>query len=239
MDIQDTNPGAGDLPEVKKADSQDLMKNMKAEFDRKLSDMNATLQRTMEEQKQLLSSLAAPKQDVVDEDIEDVWFKDPKKAMSIVEKRVEEKFNRKLESEKSANSAKQAVITELVSNYPELNDNNNEMTKRVYELLGSVPSGGFDPRDLKMAALQAAQELDIKPVTKRVKKAKEQDVDEEDYFDVPTRRGRSRDVESEGGEGKLNKVTETWAQLLGLNTSDPKVKANLIKNSKRNWTKFS
>jgi hypothetical protein len=212
-DVKDENPSA----------PQDEIKNLKAEFSRKMSNIEQTNKQLADSQAALLAQLQsmAPKPAAEkSEKLSDLMYSDPeayaKKVLDEAERRADARFDSRL----NAQSRQQQVIAELVNQFPELNDGDHDFTKAAVAKFNSMSDDlKNSPVAYKTAVMEAALEAGIKPKNKRS--------EDEAYVGRPSgSSGGSRSRKSQD----IDPRTAAFAELVGLDISKPEVKER-IKNS--------
>ena len=208
-------------PDPIKDKNTDPITQLKGEFNRKLGDTNKLIEQMAETNKALTAKLEAlvnpktpPKKE---ESLDALMYSDPKRYTQLIEERATSKAVEIVRAETQGQGMIQARIAELVAEYPELSDNNSDLTKQTVELLKGVNAmQKADPTTYEYAVLKAAQHLDVKPKSKRPK--------QEDDFIAPTysspkaRQGRQT-------EDRVIKENKDFAKQVGVNLDDDKKKA--------------
>lgn len=204
----------------------DPLKNLKAEMERKLSNSEARLSELQKTNELLFSKLnelttpkaaPAPQKQV---SMSDLLYSNPEEYARIIEERAMERVAAQQQRAQKVNG----VISQLAQEFPELSDNNSSLTKRAVEIYNSLPPEEKQSSlSYRLAVKDAADELGLKPKSKRP-------VDDEPSFGSSGRSAPRR-------KDKLNPMTEVWATALGLDPSDPKVKARLVERQNRDWHK--
>lgn len=224
-DTKGTNPG-----------SEDPIKNIKGEFDRKLGNMEqkmSTLQQTNEQLLAQLKSMSAPKPaPKVDSKLDTVWFDKPEEAaeeiVSRAERRIEEKFAKHAE----ANARQQSTLANLVSEFPELNSSGHELTKKAIEIYSSLSDEEKrSPIAYKAAVKEAALDLGYKPMAKRSE-------EEQDFAlrGTPSYGNERRATKS----NKIDPQVAEFAALLGLDLEkNPEAKKRIVaKHNRRTYNSY-
>jgi hypothetical protein len=186
------------------------LNNLKSEMNRKLDSLKP----------------APPKKQEEEEDLDTLMISEPAKAAKIIEERAEARIMNKLnQNQKVTNS-----VNQIVSDYPELADQNSDLYKKAVEIYSTLDEAErTSPVAYKYAVKEAAEALGVKPKSKRPQ------VDED--FDPPSygqgqRRRRQRDA-------SLSDATVEFAQRMGLNPKkDEALKKRLEQHSQRNWRKW-
>lgn len=205
------------------ATAQPDLTNLKAEMDRKLTNIQDTLKQTTEALKQQLISMkpAANPQPINVKPFRDEFYEDEEAAIG---KKVAEGEKRILAAIEDR-TKKAETINALYREYPELQDEESPLTKKALELLKAYPDQ--TPASYRASVLEAAVTLDVLPKSKRSKES----VDE--YTGGGNDRGN-------GGKGKEPEVDLAFAERMGLDVKDEKVLARLKARagSRDSWTKY-
>lgn len=216
--------------ETKAPEAADPLKNLKAEFDRKLGNADsklAELQKTNELLMAKIQAMNTPAPVKKETSLTDLLYSDPEAYAREIESRAEAKALARVTAQQEKMNKVSNTIGALVNEYPELQDNGHSLSKRAVEIFSSLPDEEKQSSlSYKMAVKDAAEELGIKPRSKRP-------VDEEPSFSG-SYRSSSRSRKKEG----ISPVTEAWAEALGVNLKDEKVKARVLENQSRDWTKY-
>jgi hypothetical protein len=203
----------------------DPITNLKAEFSRKQSNIEAKLQESQAALQAIMAKLeekakpAEPKPGKVS------VFDDEEAYASSIEERVLTKVSKAQEVQ----SQYQSTAAQLYTQYPELNDTNSDIFKSTQEKLkGWTPEQLVkNPLLLKTAVYEAAAESGIKPKSKRSSES-------DDFALVggsPRKPGKPKD--------EVPEDVVAIAQLMGRDTSDPKVMNRLKETMKRkNWGQY-
>jgi hypothetical protein len=197
------------------------IENVKAEFNRKLSSLeasNAALQQRIEA---FMSQSTPPVSKSEEKRIGSLLFEDADKYAEVVAERAVAKAAEQV-SQMSQRQAEQAnVVGRLYQDYPELQDSSNPFTKAVLTKHSQLSrSEQQDTRMLRLIALETAAELEIQPVSKR-KQSQEGDI-----YGGRGNSGKQR-------ETALDNKTIEFARLLKLDVNDPKVIASLKARSNK------
>lgn len=224
------------------AEEQDRLANLQKEFERKLQNTtaqtNKQLQALADAQNQLLAQLSSVSSSKAsqaeDDDMESLMYSDPKAYAAKIEERATKKamesIQKSTETQNQQRYALQSAINEVVAQFPELGKSDHPMTQRVYDIVGTDPSR-IDPKDIKLAALQVATEMNIAPISKRNKQMKN-----DDFSGLPSSSSKSKPKRS---KNELSEGTKAWAVALGLDLRDPVTVKRLQARSKRDWLKPS
>lgn len=211
------------------ASAEDI-KNVKAEFDRKLGNIEKTNQALLAQ----LQVLAQPKPPVREaptkKPLKDLWYDDPDAAAKEIAAKATNDTLAQIRAENAVQQKKGNVIQGLYREYPELQDYDHPLTTKAVELFEKMTDEEkANPIAYKLAVKEAAEELDIK--TKAKRKPKEDD----DAFSLGGGKGGDKPARSKKS-GELDPKTVAFAKLVGLNTDDEKVLTSLKqKADRKNW----
>lgn len=192
--------------------SEDAIKNLKAEFQRKLDNQNTQMQ-------QLLASLT-PKP--ASETKRTSVFDDEEAFARSIEERTERRISEKLAQQSQHQTKYQSIVNQLTQEYPEANDTSSDLYKKAQEHFATLADDEkSSPLALKASVSAAAAELGLKPKSKRTTSSSE------GYVSASSSPSNNRNRED------IDSATLDFAQLMGLNTADSKVRANLQNRQKR------
>lgn len=231
--------------------SQDDIKNIKSEFDRKMSnlqemntklaDQNETLNSKLDI---VLSKFDTPKKSAPStEDLEDMQYTDPDKYNRIKQEQLDASIKTQISTAitdaDTTRDKKQQVLLQLSTDYPEINDANSTLYKKAIEV-GKQHDATFiqTPEGIKLAVIQAAGELGLLPVSKRLESSDERGIDMGEYIGGGS--GDSGDQNpNRNKKTKLDPKSIEVARLMGLDVNDKKVIESLEKRSNRkSWTRW-
>lgn len=221
MSEDKTNPPAD-------KEAPDAIKQIKSEFQRKHKETSDILSQIQQTQAALQATIeksiqsAQPKQ--VDTDDSDLMYSDPKAWRQKIKNEAKQEALNEMRSETYSQASVNQAIAQLAAEYPELSDNESDLTKKTVEILKGVSDAEkTNPRTYEYAVMKAAQGMDVKPRSKRP-------VAEEDFvapsYSSPQGRRSKRSSEQVVSQNK------DIASSFGLNLDDPKMKErylNLLK----------
>jgi hypothetical protein len=150
--------------------SPDLVTNLKAEMNRKISATEQQLAEVIRVNKALADQIGALTRPAAAKQpkLADMVYDDPEAFVATVEKRAEEKAWKRMEEVQSSQAAQTQTINQLYNTYPELADSDHPFTQKTLERYGQMSEAEKrDPRALKLAAMETAVDMDIKPKSKR------------------------------------------------------------------------
>jgi len=215
-DIKDGNASA----------SADPIKNLKAEMDRKLSNLQQTNEALIKQVQAMIQPKPAASSTASSAKLEDVWFDKPEEAASRIEERVLTKISKQQETAAKSN----ATIGQLVSEFPELSDNNSDLTKKAVEIYSSFSEDEkSSPVAYRAAVREAAMELGVSPKSKR------QASSEDDTFSIG---GSSSSREDRRAAKQMDQATLEFASIMGLDVNDKKVVERIKAKTKRNFNRY-
>ncbi|NIO44967.1 MAG: hypothetical protein GTN36_05450 [Candidatus Aenigmarchaeota archaeon] len=202
------------------------------EINTKYSSQSQQLEQLMNMQQQLVSQIQAANQDKEEmnyysdsEDLESLIISNPAEAI----KRISETVKKEVTTEINTNNYTNQVLTNLYSEYPELKDDNSDLTKKALQIHALHGEGRKkDPIAIKASVHEAALELGLLPTSKR----KSQSSDEYTF-------GASNNNRREkSSKTKVNDLTLAAAEAFGLDINDKAVVERLNKHSQRNFRKY-
>lgn len=214
------------------AQGDDRLTNLQAEFNRKLENQQAELKKLSDTNAALADQLKkvtpkpAPKEPQ-DEPLDQLFYKDPVAHAAKIKEMTKQEMREEFRRENEANQRMAGVINRLGQEYPEYNDPESTLTKKTLEIFGKMEeSDKKNPTSLRVAALEAAQELGVKPRSKRTD-------DDESFSMSGGGYSGNRSNRDQARPGKLDQRTEDLAALVGLKITDPKVKERLTQRAQR------
>jgi len=229
------NQNTGDNPPV-----EDPIKNLKSEFARK----NDNVLRELEGLKQQLGIIAdsaiqaaaATKQRQQasdDQEIDPVM--DPKGYAKKLEEKITRQMEEKMTKTMSSQASRQTELSQLVSQYPELQSGDSELTKTAVQIYNNLSEDEKQSKSAyRLAVATAAQELGVLPVNKR----KQTNQNSEDF--TVNQSSTNRPNRSTQKEQELDERTTEFARLLGRPVDDKKYQESLKKAANRkNWKKYT
>jgi len=214
----------------------DPIKQIKSEFGRKqdnvMNELNALKVQLGQIADTVIHAAAAKNKPEQDENIDPIV--DPKGYKESIKKELRKEMDQSLGMERERNT----VLSTLVSQYPELQRNDSELTQTALRIYNSLSaSEKASPSGYKVAVMQAAQEVGVLPVNKR-----KQSQSESDDFTLSNSNTSVRQKPSERAKDeKIDDKTLEFAKLLGRPTSDPKYIDSLkktITNRRKSWSRF-
>lgn len=217
MSENETPPSQG-APAAGEVNPGDEIKNLKAEFNRKMSNIeqtNAQLLALLQSQQQAKQQPApAP---AADSDIEKDWFERPTAAAEKLVSKAVNEATRAIHERDNMRNAYINTVQPLYQEYPELANAQSEFAKAaVAKLPANMKEEDYyrNPALVKAAVLEAAMEKGILPMSKR----KQTDSEGENFTVSSNSRATERAKSKESKD--LDQRTEDFARLLGKNLID-------------------
>lgn len=200
----------------------DEIKNLKAEMNRKMSNLEATNAQLLEQLK-TFAKPAAPAPASVAKKVS--VFDDEDQFAESVVSAAEERISKKLAAQQEAQAKHQQVIGGLMNEFPELGNNESELTKKANEIYASMSDEDKSHRlAIDSAVRRAALETGLKPKSKRTS-------DESESFSLGS--GGSGGSSRRNSDA-VNPLTEQFAKLMGVDPEKAKARAKARKNY-NNW----
>ena len=219
------------------------IENVQSEFNRKmtkLAEENSKLSQQLGELTGLVQQVVQPRQPAAsasqsdDGDLEDLAYKDPKAYARKIREQARNEAAQLVDARLNQNNANNAVLSQLGSEYPELNDANSELTLRSVEIYKRMSQADRNSSmAYKTAVRDAAADLGILPKGKRK-------VASGEGPDISSGNSSSQAAGSAQPKSKnLDSKTLAFAKLIGLDTSDKKTVERLKDRSQRaKWNKY-
>lgn len=213
-----------------------------AEMNRKFSQIQQENQRLSQQIEALTQSIVSSRSSQAtgttpqEENLEDLAFKDPRAYAAKVTERATQQAQRVVSETLTQQNRSNQILGQLVSDYPELNDANSELTTKavsIYKQLSEQERS--NPLSYKAAVRDAAAELGVLPKSKR-STAQEGEF----QFSASNPRGeQSSQSQSRRKDAELDNRTVAFAKLIGLNTEDKKVQERLkSRQTRKNWNRY-
>lgn len=212
--------------------ADDPIKNLKGEFGRKFGNLEEQTKHLSSQIQQIVNALNKPTSSPASTPEKKVSVFDDEEAYArSIEERAEARITAKLAEQEAIKAKYATVSTQLVTEFPELNDAKSPLMGRAQEIYLSLPEEERRHHlAMKAAVTEAAAELGMKPKSKRT-------ASEGDDFTLGGSSQASRPSKKSSDE--LNPATVKLAELMGLDVNDPKVMDRLKQRAKRkNWSKY-
>ena len=214
----------------------ELLKNTRAEMQRKTSNLEEKLAQTNAQLEQMLALVqqsVKPAESKSEKSARDLLYDAPEEFVA----HVTEKATRKAQEEARALAAQQSAINNVIadysSKYPEIAQQGSEAMQLAVKYGNELPKhlkGTAEGAELAMS--KAIAELGLAPVSRRKKASSEEP-------EVVGGAARSTNSQSKKPDAKLDDNTLALAQLMGVDLKDKKRVENLAKaTSRKNWLKY-
>lgn len=148
----------------------DPIKNLKAEMDRKLGNLETTssqllamMQKMQTPAPKHVAPLSSPK-------FGDLIFDKPEEAAQLIKNQARDEIKAELAEQNKVYTRQQSTIQKLANDYPELTSNDHELTVKAVEYYNALPADEQShPLAYQSAVKEAAIELGLKPARLRKK----------------------------------------------------------------------
>jgi hypothetical protein len=239
-DGSSTPPEAPEGSSSQENQSVDPLKQLHAEMTRKMRNSDSKIDSLMSANQQLSEQLSAalnrlaPSAPVQEEEDLSAVVYDPQKYAKTLAKKVTEEVSRNVNQTQAIQAQKNQVLNTLVQEYQELAQQDSEFSRAAIAVYNSLSEQEkASPNSYRLAAREAAANLGVLPVSKRGNR------DSEDFV-IPGNRTQSSGARRKASQQdqEIDQRTLAWAEVLGLDVNNPKTKASLIKNSKREWKRY-
>ena len=223
-------------PKDNKEIIEEVNKVVLSEVDKRLAELseiikkdNAAQQELQQERhQQLVDGLKPQAPQPPPNNAPDDYYENPQGYIdNSINKALEASDNRNAERDRK-NTEMQLEISQLIIEYPELNDRNSDFRKAADKISDGLAkevkgtAGG-----IKIAVLQAAAEAGILPKSKRGN-------NDADDFQLKGK-GRKRNVGSENNDGELDSKYKDVLKKMRVNMSDP----DTVKRLKERHAKYN
>lgn len=213
---------------------EDLMHNLKKEFQRKQSNLE---EKQAETQRQLEAILAevqksmAPKEQK--QDMKDLIYSSPDDYARIVREEAVKEATEAVNRQYQASAAVTSAVNSLQAQYPEFAQDGSEAAKLAVEKASKLPAKLKGTAEgARLVMLETAAELGLVSASRRKTPVQQEE---------PVSGSRSSTTSSQARKpsGKIDDKTKAFAELLGMDFNDPKQVGLLEKASTRkNWNKY-
>jgi len=218
---------------------QDPIKQIKSEFGRKqdnvMNELNALKAQLGQIADTVISAAATKKQEANGGDDLPDPIMDPKGYKEALKRELRTELDSSISMERERNQ----TLSTLVSQYPELQQADSELTKTALNIYNQLsPREKQSPAAYRLAVVQAAQETGVLPVNKRSNNKPSGD---EDFTISSSSSSNTRRANTNKKEEALDDRTLEFARLLGRPVDSPEYIKNLkstVSKRKRSWSKF-
>lgn len=221
-----TTPGAEASEGAPAPQAFEELKNLKAEFGRKLSNTESALAEIRKQNELLAQQLQAASRPATEaKKLSDVLYENPEKYAEIVKNQAQEEAMKAMAAQQAQQAKQQARVQAIVAEYPELMQTDHALTKRALEIYAQMPDEDkASPVAYQAAVTSAALETGVRPKSKR-------QASEDDTFSL-----------SGGGSGgkapsrtppKVDPRTLEFARSIGIDITDKAVLERMANNHGR------
>ena len=231
--VQETTTGTNGDGDAAKAD--DPMKNLKAEFNRKIGNVeNQTKQQidaltqANSDLQNLLRQQAVANAPAKEPEDDELWITDPGKAKAQFREQLLTEMRAEQAAATQAASAQQNKYQEMAVDFPELYQAQSELVVKANEIFNKVPEKDrTNPHVVEATILKAATQLGIKPKGQRSEADKE-------FVGSSSGKPNKPDTQEEAPSNMME-----FARLLGRPVDDPEYKKRLSKTRERkDWLSY-
>lgn len=202
-------------PAGEQAQEQDRFKNISMELNRKLDEREQRLDNKLQ---QLTASLMeavkprTPQAPQPEPDLDMLAIENPKEYARIVRDQATQAATQAAARANEATERRNQVLGRLVTDFPELQNQNSDVTKRAVEIYNTYSEAERnDPRTYELAVKSAAVEFGLKPMSKRSNQ------DSDDF----TLSGGARAPRSTKKQDPDISAALAFAELMGRPVDDP------------------
>lgn len=216
------NTGEGNQP--------DPINNVKAEFGRKMGNIEAQLAELANTTKSLMDKIQ-PKAPVQEESDDELLYSKPAEFKKKLVDTVETKVSQIIEHQNRAANERQQTLAALVREFPELNQADTELHTETLKALESLPKElQASPYGYRTAVYQAAATLGVQPKSKRKPTPKE---NADDFSFSGSRSNAPKKQKAE-----LDPKLLMTAELMGIDITNEKEIEELKKHSGKKISRF-
>lgn len=231
------------VQDEQQAEQPDPIRNLKGEFNRKIQNLTSQNQ-------QILSALTALQQqqahrrepEATETDLQDLMYSNPEKYAQIIEQRVTNSVNQRVNQSQQAQARINQVVTNMMEKFPEFKKTDSELSQRSIEIYDSFSDAEKSDQAAAYhrAMSEAVFELGAVPVSKR--RPVERDDSGDDFSFSGNRSGGGMSNNNRRPNQKKSRVSQktlAFAEAMGRDINDPEVRKRLEQAADRsNWTKY-
>lgn len=230
------------MPDDKPGDSTpDDVTNLKAEFNRKLSNYESELTKQKETTNQLLAQIQSmsfksqSQPPSTTKNLGDLMYENPEAAAQQITNNATQAAVKATSDIMATQRQEQQILFDIVSEFPEASNNEHELTKCSRKILNSYEvNDQKNPKFWKMAVNEAALDLGIKPKSKRTSTEEDFSLNSKGSSSIS-----SANYSKDKGKTAITEDILNFAALLGRPVNDPKYLESLESFANRkNWTKY-
>jgi hypothetical protein len=240
MADEKVDPGKTNEKAAPAAASADDVKNLKAEFDRKLTNLDATNKQLVASLQALAKQVAPPvkkEPEAKTKKLQDVWYDDPETSKKMIVEETLSILQSQQQKGQEAAQKTQKIMQALQKDFPELKDIDDPLSQKAIEIFEKYSEEEKqNPIAYKLAVKEAAEEIGVKPKSKRTSS------DDDDAFSLSQSTAKGgREHEPGKRRGKLDPRTMEFAKLMGVDVENEKVVESLKTRQRevRDWMKYN
>lgn len=213
----------------------DPIKNLKSEFGRKQDNVLSELTALKQQLSELSQNIVKPSVGIKAKDQNEDNFPDPIVDPKGYKDYIKREISQEMGQSINNNNQRQAALSALVQQFPELQDGNADLTKKAVEYYNRLSNEEkMSPNAYKYAVNDAALDLGVVPMSKRQRN----DNDDESFTGSSSGNAKRPSQKNKQTEEKLDPATLAFAQAIGKDINDPKYIESLKKHaSRKNWSK--
>lgn len=154
----------------------DDFKNFKSEIDRKLGNIKNEVTEALKSSNaalttQLQNMLKPPQKSqpsaTKNDDLENLFYKSPVEYAKRIKEETRAEIREEFQRESADMSKRQSTVQKLYKEFPELNDEDSELTKAALTRYSELSKEDQSPAAYRAAVAEAALDLGVKPKSKR------------------------------------------------------------------------
>lgn len=214
---------------------EDLMHNLKKEFQRKQSNLE---EKQAETQRQLEAILAEVQKSMAPKEAprkaaKDLIYEDPEEYARQVREDAVREASEAVNRQYQASAAVTSAVNSLQAQYPEFAQDGSEAAKLAVEKASKLPAKLKGTAEgARLVMLETAAELGLVSASRRKTPVQQEEP-------VSGSRSTTTSQQSRKPSGKIDDKTKAFAELLGMDFNDPKQVGLLEKASTRkNWNRY-
>lgn len=210
---------------------EDRFKNLQSEFSRKIENIQQQFQSQSATLEAVLATLqersAAGTATQAEENLKDLIYDDPDKALEVMERKIASNVDKRLTEQQQRQQKTVQVITQVQAEYPEFKSESSEAYQKALQIHATLPKHLIGTAEgAEMAMLKAASQMGLIPANKRQKQ------DETEDFTMQGKRGGDQ-RRTEKKEPSVSQATIDFARLLNPQKSEKDIVEGLKKTVKR------
>ena len=219
---------------------EEMLKNTRAEFSRKLGNVESRLNDTTAALQAMLNQLnesrSSGSSQPAKRPTKDLLFDNPEEYAEQITQEAVRQATQVVTRQQEANNMTQAAIADVSSRYPEFAQAGSEAAALAVQKANALPKNLKGTAEgARLVMLEAAAELGLVPVSKRTQQRASSSDSEPVGGSGRSSSQQQRQVDSK--KPKVDAKTLAFAELLGIDIKDPKRLEGLEKASSREFHK--